>query len=88
MFITRHRCLKNFLDQMVQQSVLPITMILLMAVVYDQFGSIPSLLIFLGFISLRRAYYKAVQKVERRKIRQLMLQPQASLAQAKTENRI
>jgi len=61
-------------------------MILLMAIVYDRFGSIPALLIFLGVISLRRAYYRAVRKVERRKIRQLMLRPQEGLAQAETEN--
>jgi len=55
----------------VQQAVLLAVAILLMAIVHNRFGTIPSLLILIGSISLWKTYYRTSQRARSRKTKVL-----------------
>ena len=54
-----------------QQAVLLVVTILLVAIVHNRFGTIPSLLILIGSISLLKTYYRASQRARSRKTKVL-----------------
>jgi len=63
--------MRPYADRLMQHTVLLVFTILLMAFVHNRFGTIPSLLILVGFISLWKTYHKASQRARSRKIKAL-----------------